>query len=98
MSVAVHISYHGLGGECQQFAAATGFNELSEQYNYIHIYPKASDGYLGPGWNAGTCCIGADVDDIQFTKDILNDVESRYNIDRNHVYGAGFSNGAFMCM
>lgn len=48
--------------------------------------------------NAGTCCIGDDgVDDIGFTHDVINDVIKHYNIDTNHIYAAGFSNGAFMC-
>lgn len=49
-SVSIHISFHGLGGDSQSFAASTGFNELAEIYNFIHVYPHATDGFLGPGW------------------------------------------------
>jgi polyhydroxybutyrate depolymerase len=39
------------------------------------------------------------VDDVRFVRDLLDDVESNFNVDKNRVYAGGFSNGSqFTCV
>ncbi|MFH1860916.1 MAG: hypothetical protein ABH870_07915, partial [bacterium] len=37
------------------------------------------------------------IDDVGWTRVLLDDVETLFHIDETRVYAAGFSNGAFMC-
>ena len=44
-------------------------------------------------------CAGHPVqDDLEFIRQILNEIQSRYNIDTNRIYASGFSNGFGMVL
>jgi len=90
------IAFHGLGDDCTNFGPATGLQDLSETSNFLYAYPCGWPGLLGNAWNAGTCCNLIGPDDITFAKDIVNTVQTNYNLNLNKVYAAGFSNGAVM--
>src|ERR1019366_620949 len=89
------VNYHGYSSNAAEQIALTGMNPVSDSKNFIVAYP---DG-LGAGWNAGACCTEtqpANVDDVQFTKDLLSLLESQYCIDPARIYATGMSNGGFM--
>jgi polyhydroxybutyrate depolymerase len=89
------INYHGYTSNAAEQVALTDMNPVADARNFIVAYP---DG-IGGGWNAGTCCTEtqpANVDDVQFTKDLLALLGSRYCLDPGRVYATGFSNGGFM--
>jgi len=93
----VLFAFHGLGDQCADFGPATGFQELSEELNFLYVYPCGTDGLLGVAWNAGTCCLdGSPIDDVMFTRLIVQDLQKNFNVDALRVYISGFSNGAFM--
>ena len=89
------INYHGYTSNAAEQVALTGMSPVADARNFIVAYP---DG-LGAGWNAGDCCTETqppNVDDVQFTKDLLSLIESQYCIDPARIYATGFSNGGFM--
>lgn len=89
------VSYHGFSSNAAEQVLLTGMNPVADTSNFIVAYP---DG-LGSGWNAGTCCTELqppNVDDVQFTKDLLALIESEYCIDPSRIYATGMSNGGFM--
>src|SRR6202035_315690 len=89
------VNYHGFSSNAAEQVALTGMNPVADSTNFIVAYP---DG-LGAGWNAGACCTEAqppNVDDVQFTKDLLSLIGSEYCIDPARIYATGFSNGGFM--
>jgi polyhydroxybutyrate depolymerase len=89
------VNYHGFSSNAPEQVLLTDMNPVADAKGFIVAYP---DG-LGSGWNAGSCCSELqppDVDDVQFTKDLLALLESEYCIDPKRVYATGFSNGGFM--
>ena len=62
--------------------------------------PCGTEGWIGTGWNAGTCCLQpTTVDDVAFTRAIVSalvEQQQRLNLDPTRIWVAGFSNGAMM--
>jgi polyhydroxybutyrate depolymerase len=85
-------NYHGYGGNGAGQAGL--LNTQAEKENWIHVYPDGSG--LVRGWNGMGCCPGVIQDDVQFTKDIIAELERTTCIDTNALYATGFSNGGFM--
>jgi polyhydroxybutyrate depolymerase len=89
------VSYHGFTSNAPEQVALTSMNAVADARGFIVAYP---DG-LGNAWNAGDCCPETqppNIDDVQFTKDLLALVGGRYCIDPSRVYATGMSNGGFM--
>lgn len=89
------VALHGGWGSGETMAEQSGFNALADRYGFIVAYP---DG-IGRSWNAGSCCAGAqkqNVDDVGFIRDVIAAVKKRDPVDGQRVYGTGFSNGAMM--
>lgn len=89
------LNYHGFSSNAAEQVLLTGMNAAADANDFIVAYP---DG-LGSGWNSGDCCSELqppNVDDVQFTRDLLARIESQYCVDPKRVYATGFSNGGFM--
>ncbi len=88
-------SFHGSGGVPQQQINISGFNHLSDLFGFISVFPAGAytNTMTVRSWNAN---IDEGVDDIQFTRDIIEDVASKVAIDRKRIYASGFSGGARM--
>jgi polyhydroxybutyrate depolymerase len=51
-------------------------------------------------WNGGNCCGSAQwnrVDDVGFTRALLDDLAKTANVDAKRVFATGISNGGIMC-
>jgi polyhydroxybutyrate depolymerase len=51
-------------------------------------------------WNGGNCCgyaLWNNVDDVGFTRALLDDLAKVANVDAKRVYATGISNGGIMC-
>lgn len=83
---------HGGGGTGFKMEKLTqgGFNALSENENFIAVYPDGID----KRWNDGRYDLPQD--DVAFLVSLIDYFDNHYNIDRNKVYATGISNGAFM--
>jgi polyhydroxybutyrate depolymerase len=71
----------------------TGMSALADQEGFIVAAPAG----VGASWNAGACCGQAHeqgVDDVGFTRAILDELASELNIDPKRVFATGMSNGA----
>jgi len=89
------LSFHGVTSSGQQMEEGTKIIPRSDSAGFIVAHP---DGY-GASWNAGWCCAPAsteDIDDVQFSRDLVAAISQAYCIDPARVYAMGFSNGAFM--
>jgi polyhydroxybutyrate depolymerase len=93
---------HGGGGNPAQIEAQVDFTPLSDRDNILLVYPAGSSGAFDDvllTWNTGFTDTYADkqnFNDVGFLLKVLDDVSSRYNIDRKRVYATGMSQGAFM--
>lgn len=98
----VLVAFHGGGGNPEQFRETAGLDELAEREGLLVVYPAGSavlrNGLLT--WNAGPGCCGfardQNIDDVQFTLAVLDDLKERHPFDTARVFLTGHSNGSMM--
>lgn len=94
------LSYHGGGANARVQARFSGLNEKADRAGFIVVHPNGTGRRQSLlTWNAGTCCLYAmlqKVDDVGFTRALLDDVAKRLRIDPKRVYATGISNGGMM--
>ena len=90
------ISLHGAGGHSTDYspfrkavADAEGCIVAYPQGKTIHFSVLDTD---NTGWDAS----GEENKDVEFLKAVIEDVASKYQIDRKRIYCCGFSNGGMM--
>lgn len=93
----VVLAFHGGGHTATGFEAFLHLMPKAEAAGFIAVWPEGT-GVLGlNSWNSGACCptatMGA-VDDVAFTRALLDELEKLVCVDRRRVYATGFSNGA----
>lgn len=89
------LNFHGFtsSGPLQQ--EGTKMNETAEREGFIVVYPNGLDS----SWNAGVCCgrsAETEVDDVGFTRAVIEDMGARGCIDTARIYATGMSNGGFL--
>jgi polyhydroxybutyrate depolymerase len=89
------IDFHGAGSNKTQERLVSGFQAQAEVSSFLVAYPTG----LFNTWNAGVCCGGAaanNIDDVGFTRALVDQVAQQARVDRRRVYSTGLSNGGFM--
>lgn len=88
------ISMHGGGGWPGQQRDLTHWNRLADQHGFLVVYPAGS-GRVGPrSWGVSRGPrLGRDV---RFISDLIDELQAKYNIDRERIYADGLSNGGGM--
>ena len=75
---------------------------VAKRLGMIYIAPDGTVGADGRRvWNAAKACCqksGTPVDDIAYITSLINEIDSKYPVDRNRIYMVGHSNGAFMSL
>ncbi|TBR12311.1 MAG: poly(3-hydroxybutyrate) depolymerase [Lysobacter sp.] len=98
------LAFHGGGGDMDLQAddARYGILSKSEQVGFVAVFPNGisplRNGMLGT-WNAGTCCGDArdrDIDDVDFVRRLVADLDRNLHIDHQRIYATGMSNGGMM--
>lgn len=98
----VLVMMHGAGGNADQSAIMTGFDDEAETGAFIAVYPNGTpvarvDGEFA--WNADACCGNPrrfDVDDVAFIEAMLDEIAATYAVDESRIYLAGYSNGGML--
>jgi polyhydroxybutyrate depolymerase len=97
----VVLVYHGGGGNPGSMVRLTGLDTKSEEAGFIVVYPYGSG--LDPErlltFNGGECCgfaMQRKIDDVTFTRALLDDLATVANVDANRVFATGLSNGGIM--
>jgi polyhydroxybutyrate depolymerase len=88
------LSFHGYTSTGLAQEESTEMNDLADREGFVVAYPNG----LYNSWNAGTCCGQAaerGVDDVGFTRTLIEDIGTRGCIDPRRVYATGMSNGGF---
>lgn len=91
------LNFHGYTSSNTEQETWSKMLEKSDKEGFIVLHPQGTG--LLKGWNAGACCGDAQtkkVDDVAFTKAMLDEAEKRLCIDTKRVYSTGMSNGGFM--
>lgn len=75
---------------------------VAKRLGMIYIAPDGTVGKDGRRvWNAAKACCqksGDPVDDIGYLNSLIDEIDSKYSVDRNRIYFVGHSNGAFMSL
>jgi len=90
-SMALVLGFHGAGSSAREFESYSDFSFIANMEGFIVVYPQALGGH--PTWNTTA---GPNNPDIQFVRDLLEDLQNRCNIDRHRIYASGHSNGGGM--
>lgn len=91
---------HGYGTSSSIVAKILGAEAIAKAHDVHILLPNGTeddDGRLA--WNAtDACCAfdGRQVDDVAAVADLIAHTADRQPVDRDRIYVAGFSNGAFM--
>lgn len=96
----VVVAFHGGGANADNMIVFSGLNKKSDEAGFIVVYPNGT-GRLKQvlTFNGGNCCGYASankVDDVEFTRRILDDLATSANIDPKRVFATGMSNGGIM--
>lgn len=101
----VVLAFHGGGGNARQFANQSELYLTADQEEFLLVLPEGT-GRIGGApwfalqtWNSGNCCGWAaenNIDDVQFTRDMVAALASEWPVDLAHVYATGHSNGGMM--
>lgn len=102
----VVIMCHGAGGDGELFYKISGWKEVGDSLGIITVFPSAlsycvvDDGVMenSTKWNSfpggDPFCPGQDLkDDVAFMRQMIADLERKYNIDTKRIYMVGFSSG-----
>ena len=96
-SYPVMFNFHGNGDSAQNYFNYVDMTDLADMNGFILVYPQGLPLEDDPShWNFDP--VGGDnkstVDDFGFFETLLGELSNNYQIDRDRVYAAGFSNGA----
>jgi polyhydroxybutyrate depolymerase len=93
--VPVLLNFHGRMTTASDQELISGTTPKADKAGFVVVYPSG----IGETWNAGLCCgdaMSMNIDDVGFTRDLLDTLESKLCVDKKRVFAAGLSNGAFM--
>jgi len=102
----VVLVFHGGGNNARQWIPFCGINEKADQAHFVAVYPNGTgktihyegEVYEVFGWNGGPRQPGGEtkIDDVAFTRAVLDDLSKVVNVDAKRVYATGMSMGAIM--
>jgi polyhydroxybutyrate depolymerase len=96
----VVLAFHGGGANADNMIVFSGLNKKSDDAGFIVAYPSGT-GRLERvlTFNGGNCCgyaMSNKVDDVEFTRKIIDDLAKSANVDPKRVFATGMSNGGIM--
>ncbi len=86
--------FHGSGDSGAAFQQHSGIDKKADQQGFIVAYPSSR----GSNWAEGCDCTQADidgVDDVGLVDEIIDIIDDDYSLNRDRVFAAGYSQGAF---
>lgn len=90
----VVFSFHGYGRSASAQHEYTDLWQLADSAGFILIEPE---GWGSPQeWDLAGDYYYDGIDDLSFTTDILQEIDSQLCVDSSRIYATGFSNGAEM--
>ena len=94
-SLPLVFNFHGSGSSPQRQETSTDFIRIAEENGFVLVYPVGAftNSVTAGSWNAN---VDEGVDDVQFTRDMIEAIASMLNIDRSRIYATGMSGGGRM--
>ncbi len=96
-ALATVIDWHGLGGNGQQQAAITRYEEVAETEGFIVVHPTGvpAVGDDRNSWQLASLPGDSARDDLAFADQLIADLIADWCADPNRIYSTGMSNGGF---
>lgn len=91
----VVLNFHGRLSSPSQAEWISEMTPKADASGFVVVYPAG----IGQTWNGGFCCGQAqseNVDDVGFTRALLDELGAKLCIDARRVFATGLSNGGFM--
>lgn len=104
-SVPLVVMMHGGGGSAAHSEQIYGWDQQADTGKFIVAYPDGLGDKVsawnvdGSGDSSNPCCgypARAHVNDVQFIQDMVTQIESQADIDKQRIYATGMSNGAML--
>ena len=97
-TVPLMLNFHGFGDSASNYIINADMRAIAESETFILVNPQGSCSENSSHWNP--CPIGGDnkssADDLGFVEAMIAEVSSKYNVDMERIYAAGYSNGGMM--
>jgi len=84
---ALVLVFHGAGISAERFVSYSRFSNVADREGFLIVYPQG----LGEAWNPSP---GSR--DVQFVRDLIDQLQKRCPVDPNRIYASGHSNGGAM--
>lgn len=98
---AVVLVFHGGGGDAENAVRMSRFDRAADKHGFIAVFPdgigRLNERFLT--FNAGNCCGAAfeeRVDDVAFTRALIEDLAKVVAVDYQRLFVTGMSNGGMM--
>ncbi len=89
------VDFHPLGGSGPSQRSGSPYPAQVDSEGVIMAFPSGESGPSGGAWNVGPCCV-AGVDDVEFARALVADIQKDACIDPKRIYATGFSMGGGM--
>lgn len=92
---------HGslMDGPQMRLMLGARFERLAREQGAVVVYPSGIDGHFNEGRvTAKTSARTLNIDDVGFTRAIIDALATEHQIDRQRVYAFGYSNGGAMAL
>jgi polyhydroxybutyrate depolymerase len=96
LPVPLILDFHFLGNSGSREQLVSPFPAATESDEVIIAFPNGQSGPAGTAWNIGPCCVDKDVDDVAFSKALVNQLRSKACIDAKRIYAVGYGIGGGM--
>ncbi len=94
------VMLHGFSANAASQELYFNFGALADSRTFLYAYPDGLKNPLGLRyWNATEYCCDlfkSGVDDVAYVNAIIDDMSSKFNVDRKRIFIVGHSNGGFM--
>jgi len=82
---------HGYTSNAAQQELYSGMNAVADTAGFLVCYPNG----ISSAWNVGWA-FGSTAKDVSFISSLIDELHTKYGIDKDRVYACGMSNGGFM--
>lgn len=86
------LDFHGLAEGAEIHAKTSNFAPFAQEHGFIVVMPQGEGSPVR--WKVEPSV--ADNTDLQYTSDLLDQLEAEHCVDTSRIYSTGLSNGAFM--
>lgn len=104
--MALVLNFHGWGSDAAGQQLFSAMDDTADANGFVVVYPEGTENgddsliRTGRSFNGGGPCCGTalndNIDDVGFTRAIVEDLGTRGCLDTSRIYATGMSNGGYM--